>query len=328
MLSVIVLLFLLVLFYAFAKRASSVSIDKKERELYARQQESLSMRRDNACRKAVIDDLDKSNENIIALYDLTKDVCAFLDPQQMFSVFRSHLSRFVTIRDCVFVRGIDEAREYPGYLEVPLRLHDTVVGFVLADGLSEKDLETFNILAGQFLLGFKRALLYERVQELVITDSLTGAMSRRYFLGRFSGEFKRSQSLDRRMSFLMIDIDHFKDINDRYGHLVGDVVLRSVSDTIRENIRQIDFMGRYGGEELAVVLVETDKQQAMLAAHRICEAVAKKCVNAYDESVCVSISIGVSTFPEDSRQLQGVFEKADKALYQAKHCGRNCVRAA
>ncbi len=189
----------------------------------------------------------------------------------------------------------------------------------------EEAKEKFSILAGQFLLGFKRALLYKQVQELSITDSLTGIFTRRHFLERFNEELQRSKKFSYFLSVLMIDIDHFKDFNDRFGHLVGDIIIKATSQSIRENIRQIDMLGRYGGEEFAVILPETDKKEALFVASRIREAVFNKQIKAYDEDLKVTISIGVSVFPDDGGSQELLIEKADQALYRAKDNGRNQV---
>ena len=123
----------------------------------------------------------------------------------------------------------------------------------------------------------------------------------------------------------MVDLDHFKSFNDNYGHLVGDAILKEAAKIIQATIRQIDFLGRYGGEELSVILTETDKGQASLAAERIRQAVASKPFLVYDEGLKVTISIGISTFPEDAEKVSDLIDKADKALYLAKQSGRNKV---
>ena len=107
---------------------------------------------------------------------------------------------------------------------------------------------------------------------------------------------KRCEKLKYNFAFLMVDIDHFKDYNDRYGHLVGDAILKEVARTIKENIRQIDLVGRYGGEEFSVILTETDKAGARFAAERIRQAIAQKEIKVYDETLKVTISIGISIF--------------------------------
>ncbi|MDO8488781.1 MAG: GGDEF domain-containing protein, partial [Candidatus Omnitrophota bacterium] len=127
------------------------------------------------------------------------------------------------------------------------------------------------------------------------------------------------------LSFLMIDIDNFKQFNDRYGHLVGDAILRKVSKIINETVRQIDFIGRYGGEEISIVLTETDRDQANFAAERIRQAIATPTIKVYDEEIKVTVSIGVSNFPDNAMNMQDLIELADQALYLAKETGKNKV---
>ncbi|MBM3243495.1 MAG: GGDEF domain-containing protein, partial [Candidatus Omnitrophica bacterium] len=170
-------------------------------------------------------------------------------------------------------------------------------------------------------------LLYKKIQELAIMDGLTRVFCRRHFLERLNEEVKRSKKFKHSFSFLMVDIDKFKSFNDKYGHLVGDAILREVSKTIKETIRQIDFVGRYGGEELSIVLPETDKEQALLAAERLRYEIEKRKIKVYDEELKVTISVGISSFPADAGDSAAIVEAADCALYSAKRAGRNKVCA-
>ena len=123
----------------------------------------------------------------------------------------------------------------------------------------------------------------------------------------------------------MIDIDYFKDYNDRYGHIVGGAILRELAKTIQQNIRQVDLMGRYGGEEFSLILSETDKETVRFAAERIRRAIEDKRIRAYDEELKITVSIGISTFPFDGKDIKTLIDKADAALYRAKETGRNRV---
>ncbi len=267
--------------------------------------------------------LGEAAQDTIELYDITKEICKTLDETKVFGTFRELISRYVKIEECKFVKEETDLLKYPQYHVFPLKLSQHSLGYLAAGGLREEDQEKFYILAQQFLLGIKRALLYRQVQELAIRDSLTGVFSRRYLMERFSEEIIRSSKFSYKFSVLMVDIDHFKDYNDRYGHFVGDAILKEVSRTIRENIRQIDLVGRYGGEEFVAILAETDKEGAVLAAERIRQGIEKKKIRVYDEDFRMTISLGVAIFPDDSRQAEALIDKADQALYQAKQSGRN-----
>lgn len=270
--------------------------------------------------------LDKKFSDTLALYELTKDICKSLEEEKVFSIFNKSLKRYITIGDCRYIKDTADLIKYKDYTILPLDIEENqVIGYLAVDRIAEADKEKFGILAQQLLIGLRRALLYEKVQSMTITDPLTGVYCRRYFLERFNEELRRSKKNKLRLTFLMVDIDNFKQINDLYGHLVGDGILRQVSKIIIDAVRQIDFVGRYGGEELSIVLVETDKEQANFAAERICQAVAASSHRIYDEDLKVTVSIGVSTFPDHALSIQDLIDMADQALYLAKETGKNKV---
>jgi len=262
----------------------------------------------------------------LALYELTKDICKGLDEEKIFAIFRDNLRKHINFRGFQYIKDSVELIKYKDYIVLPLNTEENqAAGYVAVDGLSDTDKEKFGILTQQLLIGLRRAHLYQKVQEMAITDALTQVYCRRYFLERFSEELKRSRKNKLHLCFLMIDLDNFKQFNDRYGHLVGDAILRQVSKTICDMVRQIDFIGRYGGEELAIVLAETDKEQASFAAERIRQAIEALVIKAYDEELKVTVSIGVSAFPDNTDHMRDLIEMADQALYLAKETGKNKV---
>ena len=127
------------------------------------------------------------------------------------------------------------------------------------------------------------------------------------------------------MAFLMADVDYFKNFNDQYGHLTGDQILREIAVIIKANIREIDIMGRFGGEEFCVVLPDTDSTAAGFVAERIRAAVAEATIKAYDATTKATVSIGVAVYPQDGKRVNELIDKADWALYRAKKDGRNRV---
>lgn len=209
---------------------------------------------------------------------------------------------------------------------LPLLSEKKTVAVLTVEDLAAPDVERFTILAAQFSLEIKKVLLYETVEELAITDGLTGLYVRRYFLGRVGEELNRSRRHTFRFAFIMIDIDNFKRCNDTHGHLVGDVVLKEVAQIIRQNVRQIDLVGRYGGEEFAILLPETDHENAEQVAERIRKKVAETVFTAYDEKLTMTISAGVSVYPDVGQEPWEIIDKADRALYEAKKSGKNLVR--
>ena len=269
--------------------------------------------------------LAKNLNEMLALYDITKEICKSLELDGVFASFKEQITKYIEIRDCQFLKGNVDASSFNKHIVLPFKIDNVIIGYLVADIVKESDKDKFYILAHQLMLGIKRAVLYQKVQELSITDRLTHLFTRRYFSERFNEELERSKKIKCNFSFLMVDIDHFKECNDHYGHLVGDAVLREAAKTVKENIRQVDFAGRYGGEEFAVIFTETDKEQAKFAAERIRKAVEDKRIEVYDEELRITVSIGIATFPEDGQQVQILIDKADSALYQAKESGRNRV---
>ena len=167
-------------------------------------------------------------------------------------------------------------------------------------------------------------LLMEELRSMSITDPLTGLYNRLYFNEKFKEEFERSKRLKIPFSLLMIDIDHFKRVNDTYGHDVGDKVLVAVASTIRSNVRSIDIVSRYGGEEFTVILLRTYKEHCLPIAERIRKAVEEKSIPVDGRIIKVTISVGCTTYSgEEDVKPEKVIKRADEALYMAKNQGRN-----
>jgi len=211
------------------------------------------------------------------------------------------------------------------FLAVPLLSDRSIAAILTFENVPKEDFEKFIILSMQFALEIKKVLLYETVERLSVTDSLTGLYVRRYFFERFNEELQRSKSYKLNFAFVMIDIDNFKICNDTYGHLVGDVVVKDSARIMKENVREIDLVARYGGEEFALVLPETGREGAKYAAERIRKRIAEHVFKAYDEKLKVSISAGVAIYPDDADNAMELVEKADSALYKAKRSGKNVV---
>lgn len=221
--------------------------------------------------------------------------------------------------------GLAFSPETPPLLVYPLVIHKKIFSVLILMNVDKEDLSMLSILTERFISELQRVRLYQKVEMLAITDGLTGVYVRRHLLERLEGEILRCKKFGSKLSFLMIDVDHFKTFNDQYGHLVGDVVLKQVTETIRKSIRELDLAGRYGGEEFGVILVDTDESGAFFVAERICRAVAEKTYRAYDENLKVTVSIGCSTYSEKMHDAHFIVDAADSALYQAKQQGRNKV---
>lgn len=242
-----------------------------------------------------------------------------------------------TQKEVIYLKSpIDETHPFKKYLDkegesfvaLPLLSEGMPIGIFTISGIKEEEVENLSILAEQLALEVKKINLYERIQELAITDGLTGIYVRRHFLERLGEEMPRAKKHNLKLSMLMVDLDHFKQCNDTYGHLVGDIVLKEIARIMKEHIRQVDLLGRYGGEEFVIALPDTDKSSAAHVADRIRQSVEKYRFKAYDETITMTISIGVATYPDDGSDVAVLIDRADQALYKAKAEGRNKVISA
>jgi len=172
-----------------------------------------------------------------------------------------------------------------------------------------------------------RKLLEFELARLASTDSLTGLPNRRYFLDVANREVERMRRFSVSASVIMIDLDHFKDVNDTYGHAAGDEVLRSSSRALKQPLREIDVLARLGGEEFVVILPETDAEGAASAAEKLRGSLSNATVDSWHTEIKMTASLGVAQVRSDDQSVDDVLDRADSALYEAKHSGRNCVRA-
>jgi diguanylate cyclase (GGDEF)-like protein len=191
------------------------------------------------------------------------------------------------------------------------------------DALNPYQIELLEVLCNQASTSIANARFHAEIERLAITDGLTGIFNHRHLQERLSQEFSRLERFSEPLSILILDIDHFKEINDTYGHPVGDAVLKGVVDVIKKTIRNIDIPARYGGEEFAVILLGTGAHGALNMAERLRKAVMNRTFSAENQTFKVTVSIGISTRPNDGKRKEEIIEKADKALYHAKRTGRN-----
>ncbi len=170
----------------------------------------------------------------------------------------------------------------------------------------------------------RKALAY-----LANRDPLTQTHNRRYFMDIAKIEFDKSVRHQLPLSLIMLDVDNFKQVNDQYGHIHGDLVLRNLSDAIQPRLRNHDLMARYGGEEFAIVLPHTEASAAHFVAARLCEMVPSLQIqNSSGETIKISISVGVATLQPYMNDLNHLIDAADQALYRAKRAGKNRVAVA
>jgi two-component system cell cycle response regulator len=181
-------------------------------------------------------------------------------------------------------------------------------------------------VANQSHIVMENSRLFDRVKNLSIRDSLTDLFNHRHSIELVSHEFERVGRYQESFSVLMIDIDHFKQINDEHGHPVGDVVLRDVAHLLKDTLRTVDAVGRYGGEEFLAVLPHTTSEEAVQTAERVRQRVEQHGFKVQDKTLKVTISIGVATYPGGhADSASTLIREADQALYRAKDAGRNRV---
>jgi diguanylate cyclase (GGDEF)-like protein len=214
----------------------------------------------------------------------------------------------------------------------PLFLEGRVAGTLAihatrSNVFTHDDLRLLDAIATLASSAISNAMLYERTEELAIKDSLTGLFVRRYFFERLKEEHRRALLHQKSLSFLMCDLDHFKECNDRFGHQGGDLMLVQFAGILRQCLKG-SLLARYGGEEFAILLPETTKAEAVKTAELVRKAVEKSAFNIRREQVNMTVSIGAANLPDDTLDAENLIQKADRALYRAKKEGRNRVCAA
>jgi len=225
---------------------------------------------------------------------------------------------------------IPEANEIRSAIVAPLILNHQVLGALSLESshpsaFAEADLDLLASFAATASAAIRNAQLHATVQKLAITDSLTGLYNRRGFFELGAREIERALRFERPLTAIMLDVDHFKVVNDTYGHSTGDQVLNNVATLCSSNIRKVDILGRYGGDEFSLLLPETDTFTANSVAERLRTIVAESGVTVDDSLVKVTISLGVTRATSEIENLEALLQRADKALYIAKQGGRNRV---
>ncbi len=218
------------------------------------------------------------------------------------------------------------------WLGVPLIVHSRMIGLLAVDGrhpfqFSEADIELVSAFADQVAMAIENARLFDAVQRMAIIDELTGLYNRRHFMKLAHIEFERARRYKRQLSVMMFDIDHFKKVNDTYGHMFGDQVLAAIGALCRQRMRDIDPIGRYGGDEFVAMVLEADLKQAREVGERLRTQVEQLIFDHPAGEVRVTISVGVAEQDHNTSDLDALIAQADQALYMAKNQGRNRVVA-
>jgi two-component system cell cycle response regulator len=220
------------------------------------------------------------------------------------------------------------------YVSLPLMAHKDVIGVI---SLSSSDdnmfggevIDTLNVVVNESSIVINNVMLHEEIKRMAITDGLTKCYNHRHFQEIIANEFNRCKRYNSLFALILIDIDHFKSVNDVYGHRMGDSVLQEVSACLKKSIRDVDFAARYGGEEFALIFPATNLTGAHQTAERIRQSIENMAFSELPSERQITISLGVSSYPEILAQTQyELIDRTDQALYRAKHSGRNKVEVA
>jgi two-component system cell cycle response regulator len=225
----------------------------------------------------------------------------------------------------------NEETTLAGFATFPVHSGDRLKGLLAVGGRHvgrmNHDTEAFlGQVANQVHMVMENARLFERVRNLSVRDSLTDLFNHRYTMQLVSTEFQRVGRYQESVSIVMLDIDHFKKVNDELGHPAGDAVLKDVAQLIKDSLRSVDQVGRYGGEEFLMILPHTSRAEALQTAERVRRRIAEHALRIGNRDLRVTVSLGVGSYPSETvTSPEGLVQEADQALYRAKEAGRNKV---
>jgi len=225
------------------------------------------------------------------------------------------------------IEGFEWVRSYAS---APIVNKGEVIGLINLESetpnfFTSEHLTRLQIFADQAAVAIEKARLYDETKRLAITDGLTGVYNRRHLLDLGMAEYERALRYRHPLAAIMVDVDHFKCVNDDHGHPVGDAVLQNLANVLSENLRVNDILGRYGGDEFLILIPETTYDIAIAVAERIRFQIETTPIGGNDKPICITLSLGVAAC-KCTKTLDDLVQRADKALYAAKTAGRNCVR--
>jgi diguanylate cyclase (GGDEF)-like protein len=220
------------------------------------------------------------------------------------------------------IRGLQSLKIFP--LVAGNRILGTLVsGSRRKAAFDDDELRMLEVIAIQAAQAVLRAQLFEQMERMATTDGLTGLLNHRTFQMRADDALASARRYGRKVSVVLTDVDHFKNVNDTYGHPIGDQVLKGVARILKETARDTDIVARYGGEEFCLVMPETDAKGALTIAERVRERVMNEVFQSEQGPLKVTLSLGVATFPDHGEVKQTLIDLADQCLYFAKRHGRN-----
>lgn len=224
-----------------------------------------------------------------------------------------------------------ENRQIRSLISVPMISNNQFIGILRLDSpysnvYSQEDLRLLAIISDLGAVAIENINLYKNTEELAIKDSLTGLYLRRYLTERLEEELTRASSDGTPVSLLMLDIDNFKYYNDQFGHVIGDVILKNLSKVLLDFFKEESFIvSRFGGEEFAIVLPQIPKEKAKDLAQSLSKKISTDSICVRRQTIQITVSIGIATFPQDSTDKEKLILQADSAMYYAKQLGKNRI---
>lgn len=319
----------IVTIYEFMKNLGS-TLDLEE-ALRVLQQTFFSLTRFKSAELVLFSDNTMSDA-----YDLSDPAGPIkINPNKLHSFKKNAIEQIVKTPEIVTYDKNDPGMNLPfpedtdTFTAIPLTAEKKLVSILIIENMPAEYLDKISFLTMQFALEVNKTTLFKKVRELSVIDSLTSLYLRRHFTILLDNELHRCAKQNHSISFLMIDVDFFKRYNDEYGHLVGDFILKTIADILRQKSREIDLLCRYGGDEFALALPKTSAEEANLVAERLRRAINEFLFRVQNDKFQISVSIGISVCtPKLARKpnvTAELIETADLAMYQAKSRGKNRI---
>ena len=230
--------------------------------------------------------------------------------------------------------GGQDRRSVLSLISSPLISNNSLLGLLRLESknsgfFNQDDLRFLSLVADLGAAALENSLLFQKMQDLAIHDDLTALYTRSYFTDRLRDETRRAQRLDQHLSLMMIDIDFFKQYNDKFGHIVGDMVLKKMGILLKDTLSEFNpLLCRFGGEEFLVMLSGVDKKKSLIIAEELRQRIQGEKIILRRQDTHITVSIGVASLPLDTKDEDELVQKADKAMYAAKGKGRNQVCSA